>query len=445
MRPTAITTDEAPTLLRRAYRFRLEPVAEVNRLLFGFGDARRFAFNACVAVLEEANLVARSAGGRYASARFFGYENLWAAVLVPLLDHEPWLRHAPVQVLQQAVMDFAQAYRNFLSGVTKRPPGFLRVATAVPTLRYPQHVKMNGQAFQLPKLGWVKYRQSYRKMPKGEMGGVTLKFEHGHWWVVALFSAAVPDIKQTPASALGLDYGVKNTLATSARQVLSAPVATEGERRRIHWLERRVTKKKVGSVRRAREQARLNKFRLKITRRLQDWRHKTTTTLAKNHGLIAVEDLALVNMTASAKGTVEAPGERVAQKSGLNRALLEPGFGLICAQLAYKQAARGQAFIAVPPQGTSQHCLRCEHTAAENRPTRDRFACVRCGFEDEADFVAANNVIRRGKLIFGGRTGRDCALKTTSSGSTGTRKRDTSRGSAVRRDRGIPAKTAHAV
>jgi putative transposase len=59
--------------------------------------------------------------------------------------------------------------------------------------------------------------------------------------------------------------------------------------------------------------------------------------VAKNHGLIVLEDLNIKNMTASAAGTVEEPSKNVAQKAGLNRAILE--FGWYTLYLFIKEAA----------------------------------------------------------------------------------------------------------
>jgi putative transposase len=52
--------------------------------------------------------------------------------------------------------------------------------------------------------------------------------------------------------------------------------------------------------------------------------------------------------------------------------------------------------IAVPPQYTSQTCPACEHVAGRNRITQARFACVECGYENNADVVGAINVLRAG-------------------------------------------------
>ena len=43
-------------------------------------------------------------------------------------------------------------------------------------------------------------------------------------------------------------------------------------------------------------------------------------------------------MSRSARGTVEEPGRNVAQKSGLNKAILDQGWGTFRRMLEYKQA-----------------------------------------------------------------------------------------------------------
>lgn len=68
--------------------------------------------------------------------------------------------------------------------------------------------------------------------------------------------------------------------------------------------------------------------------------HRVTTELVRRFGLIAVEDLKVKNMSASAKGTVEEPGRNVKQKAGLNRVITEQTWGLIRNQLAYKAVGR---------------------------------------------------------------------------------------------------------
>ena len=81
-----------------------------------------------------------------------------------------------------------------------------------------------------------------------------------------------------------------------------------------------------------------------------------TTDLVRRFGLIAVEDLAIRNMTRSAAGTIENPGTGVAQKRGLNRSITEQTWGLIRSQLAYKAEWAGRELVVVDPKFTSQRC-----------------------------------------------------------------------------------------
>jgi putative transposase len=56
---------------------------------------------------------------------------------------------------------------------------------------------------------------------------------------------------------------------------------------------------------------------------------------------VALEDLRIKNMTASARGTLEEPGRMVRQKAGLSRSILNQGWFGFETILAYKLEERG--------------------------------------------------------------------------------------------------------
>jgi len=116
--------------------------------------------------------------------------------------------------------------------------------------------------------------------------------------------------------------------------------------------------------------------------------------------MVAMEDLQVRNMSRSASGNIEQPGKNVRAKSGLNQAILDQGWFEFRRQLDYKLAWAGGFLIAVPPQNTSRTCPCCGHVSKDNRPTQARFACVKCGFEENADLVGAINVLRAGHARF---------------------------------------------
>lgn len=106
-----------------------------------------------------------------------------------------------------------------------------------------------------------------------------------------------------------------------------------------------------------------------------------------------MEDLRIANMTASAKGTLETPGINVHAKSGLNRRILDQGWGEFRRQLGYKLEWKGGTLVLVDPRDTSRTCAACGHISRENRQTQAAFCCVACGHAANAD--AAINILRR--------------------------------------------------
>ena len=109
------------------------------------------------------------------------------------------------------------------------------------------------------------------------------------------------------------------------------------------------------------------------------------------------EDLKIKNMTASAKGTVEEPGSRVAQKSGLNGSILDQGWGIFFSKLDWKTLRLGGHVHKVPPQNTSRTCPICGSVSKDNRKTQALFKCVSCGHQGNADVIAAINIKERGR------------------------------------------------
>ena len=119
-----------------------------------------------------------------------------------------------------------------------------------------------------------------------------------------------------------------------------------------------------------------------------------TTELVRRFGLIAIEDLNIRNMSASAKGTPECPGRNVAQKSGLNRSILEQSWGMIRQQLTYKAEWAGRELVVVDPAHTSQTCSGCGNVDRDARSGK-RYSCALCGLEMDADVNASSNILHR--------------------------------------------------
>jgi len=265
----------------------------------------------------------------------------------------------------------------------------------VDSFRYPQRVQLDqaNNRILLPKIGWVHYRNS--RMVEGAIKNVTVSLR-GAPMVSIQTEREVDTPLPTATTAVGIDLGIAR-FATLSDGSFIAPSNSFGH----HEAARRKAQQAMSRKRKFsrnwhKAKARVQRLQARIAKVRRNFLHQTTATLSKNHALVFVEDLQVANMTASAAGTLEQPGKQVRQKAGLNKAILDQGWYEFRRQLDYKLAWNGAHLIAVPPHPTSQTCPVCGHVSAENRQTQVRFACVTCGYENNADVVGAINIRARG-------------------------------------------------
>ncbi|MGI0109734.1 RNA-guided endonuclease InsQ/TnpB family protein [Nocardiopsis sp. PBL] len=276
-------------------------------------------------------------------------------------DYFVWVASGNAEVQQQALRDFDQALANFFNGShgypgrrkkyrhegfrvigTGRAPAWTADGEAVLNAKGKQVVsrqvrveKLNKKwaQIQVPGCGWVKFRNTRRALPDAKTFRVTHRA--GRWYVSF---AVVPDPVDAPGdgSLVGIDRGVVITAALSDGRTLNCPQLTARERAQVRKYQRRAARAPKGSPQRRAAHAEVARLRESEANRRKDWCEKTSTTLARSFDTIRFEDLKIKNMTRSARGTVEEPGRRVAQKAGLNRVVFAQGWGLLRARTGHK-------------------------------------------------------------------------------------------------------------
>jgi putative transposase len=261
----------------------------------------------------------------------------------------------------------------------------------------------------VPKVGPVRFRltRPWSDIRSATSARVTL--DRAGRWHVSFTTPQTPFDRTSTGAAIGLDLGVAASVATSTGALLKMPpLLTTGETQRQRRLQRKMSRQGQGSRRRARTKAAVARLAAREVDRRKDWIEKTTTQLVKNHDLIAVEALKVKNMVRSARGTVENPGRRVAQKRGLNRSIQSQAWALFRKRLTEKATAATSpcAVVAVNPANTSRRCSECGHTAKDNRKSQAVFSCQSCGYTDNADVNAAKNILAAGLAVSG--RGADC-------------------------------------
>lgn len=299
-----------------------------------------------------------------------------------------WIRAVPQRSQQIAIANLDAAFKRFFAGkggfpVFKRKSrndsfGFVGREVAV------EPINRRWGRIRLPKLGWVKFRRT--REIEGAVREVTVT-RTALGWQASLGCLIDRDLPEV-LGAIGIDRGVTVPLMLSdgTSYVLPPSLAdVETKRRRAQKV---ASRRKRGSVRHAKAQRRVAALSAKAARTRKHWAHQSTTDIARRFGTVVIERLRTQNMTKRARLV------GVAQKRGLNRAILNVGWNRIETMLAYK-AAR---LIKVDPAYTSQSCASCGTVDSRSRENQASFVCTACGHRDNADRNAAINILNRGNI-----------------------------------------------
>ena len=249
---------------------------------------------------------------------------------------------------------------------------------------------------------------------------------HVDWTHKSLTFTNMPlPLPRTGNGEVGIDRGCVHTLALSDGAFMNMPKPSKAELKRLKYLQRRMARQdrvnearggrtaKFASKRRQKTLDQFNVLQGHIVRRRNDWIEKTTTRLACENVLIAMEDLDVKAMTKRPKPKPDPnkPGQYLHNgakaKAGLDRSILSNNWSRLMTRLQGKMDANGGNLVIVPAAYTSQACHECGHVAMENRDSQAVFHCVECGYKANADVNAAMNILGRALVKTGGGTASD--------------------------------------
>jgi len=290
-------------------------------------------------------------------------------------------------------------FRRVAAGETAGYPRF-KPASRWKQVTFPhgdRALRFNAEQTRLtvPGIGKIPLRKGRHVPPYGRAWIV----ERNQRWY-ACFETERREV-QGPAAVgriLGVDRG-SHVLAATSDGVLY-PNAAAGERRRratarlqreLEAVSERDTAGRVLNRLDPKRQAavlRLARAKEREANARRDALHKTARKIVDSADTIALEDLRLLSMTRSAKGTVARPGSNVKAKAALNRRMLDASLGQLHRLIAEKAEEATKRVVLVAAHFSSQECPRCGACERGSRRRR-RFCCVRCGYRNHADVSAA--------------------------------------------------------
>ena len=436
------------TEIIRAYRVRLNPSPVHAQMLAKHAGAARTLYNWAVAQIRDAHFrrIREHAWATYttfadddpdtASARAWKAINADASLRVPTKTELsrrfttergdesadidgifPWWRGINRHAIVHALGCACDAYAAYWDSRTGRRAGerlglprFKKKSSGVDTFRIFHDVKKpsirveDARHLRIPNIGAVKLGGNLRRLRKrinrgrAQIQSVAVR-RSGERWYAAVFVKEQIEFRTRPTRAqrrggsVGVDWGVQRLATLSDGTGVPNPRYLRQAQQRLARAQRDLARTQPGSQGRRRARRRVASIHAQVAERRSQALHRLTKHLVTNHELVSIEDLAPKGMSSSARGTLERPGRKVAQKAGLNRAVLDAAFGELRRQLIYKARWYGSAVEQIDRWApSSKTCSDCGEVRSDLALAEREFVCSACGLRIDRDLNAARNI-----------------------------------------------------
>ncbi len=392
------------TGLRRSFKFLLRPTAKQTTTLTACLEDHRQLYNAALEERREAWKRAR------VSVNYFSQ----SAQLKDIRRNDPdgqgrWAHGSQSEALRRLDRAFKAFFRRVKAGQVPGYPRF-RGRGWYDSVTWKEHghgckwdsgPTTDQTRVYLLGIGHVRVH-AHRKV-EGRIKTITVKREGRRWYLILSCDDVPAVLLPETTAGSGIDMGVAVFLTTSDGVQIPNPRHLRASADRLAAAQRVLSARKRGSSRRRQASERVAAIHRKVRRQRLDHHHKTALRLVRSYDLIAHENLAVANMTRSPAPRPDGGGGYVpngsAAKAGLNKSILDAGWGQFLRILHAKAESAGRTVIAVNPRHTSQTCHQCGHVDRGNRVSQEAFRCLACGHEAHADVNAARNILRAGLVL----------------------------------------------
>ena len=273
------------------------------------------------------------------------------------------------------------AYLRFFDRLSKLPPGFRKKGSVRSFTVAGDKTKVVGNKIRIPGIGYIKMAEPLR-FEKAKLNSCTVSIEPDGWYV-SIQCEISDDIPTPPESVVGVDVGIKCWAIASDETKLELPKRLKHLRRILAKKQRLLSRKQKGSHNYLKAINKIARIHQTIRRISQDAIHKFTTTLAKNHSVIVVEDLNVRGMQES-------------RNRGIRRGINYSEMSAIIDLLEYK----AKRLVKVPRfYPSSKACSNCGNVKEDLTLSDRTYVCEACGFTLDRDLNASLNIRKKGLEI----------------------------------------------
>ena len=244
----------------------------------------------------------------------------------------------------------------------------------------------NGR-LEITNLGSIPMRGKARTW--GKPTTCTIFYRHGGWYV-SITVQCVPE-RQSGIGSIGIDLGCKDAITLSTGEKIPKPDFIKEGLQKVKLVSKKLRRKRAlnrnkrikASRRWKRQRNAVSKLQRKVARQRENWLHQTTSIIVSGNSLVAGEQLNVKGMTRKGK-------TKKRQKAGLNRSMLDVGFGMIGQILSYKLVEAGGFYVESPTRTLkpTQRCAKCWQLTPKTLSDRVH-VCSHCSHTEDRDINAA--------------------------------------------------------
>ena len=296
------------------------------------------------------------------------------------------------QALQATVKRVDYGFQRFFQGLGKYPrfksSRYYRGWTYPGIAGWKAHTDGGNGHLEISNLGKIQMRGLARSWDQPST--CTIVWKNNKWYASITVKCDVK--RQTGTGAVGIDIGTLTAVAFDNGDKIDNPRFLASAQADIRKAAKQMRRKRQPQKRKSKASRRWKKASCKVSRlqnkvanRRQNWVHQVAAQITSNNSLVATETLKVKNLTAKAK-----KGKRKRQKTGLNRSIIDVGFGMLRSAIKYKIEEAGGFFIEVPAQKVkpSQTCPKC--LAQKKKELSERIhKCEKCGYTIDRDVASA--------------------------------------------------------
>ena len=357
--------------MNKGVKFRAYPNKEQQNLITQTLGCCRLIYNKGLAMRNDA----------FSKGQKIGY-NQTSAMLTDLKKQADFAFLKNVDSIALHLRDLDRGFKNFFEKRARHPQFKSKHHNhqSYRTINQGNNIRIVGKYIKLPKLGFVKIKQS---MEVGHINNVTVERTPTGKYFVVLNVEFEPKFRPNTGGMIGVDVGIKEFYSDSNGNTINNPKYLEKSMRKLIREQHRLSRKQKDSNNRNKQRIKVAKVHEKITNQRNDFLQKQSTILVSENQTICIEDLNVKGMVRNHK---------------LAKHIASCSWAKFFTMLEYKAAWYQNDIIKVPTMyPSSQTCSCCgyKNPLVKNLSIRE-WECPNCHTKHDRDTNASINILNKG-------------------------------------------------